>query len=180
MRKLLAVLCFASACSLAFAANSSAVTKAYVDDKGTVHIVTDDGQDHAIQSEKGQEKGKGGVEKIQIAPDGKAVGWLVNLWASCCVSYAIPFELIVWQSGHVVRRVHPGMAIWSWAFIGNGKELAYRSRPLHGGWSGECTLVDVATGKELGSWDHPVDENGNDTDESDESSGKPDWAKQVP
>jgi hypothetical protein len=40
--------------------------------------------------------------------------------------------------------------------------------------------VDVATGKELGSWDHPVDENGNDTDESDESSGKPDWAKQVP
>jgi hypothetical protein len=181
MRKLLAVLCVASACSLAFAANRSAVTKAYVDDKGTVHIVTADGHDHTNRSEKGQEKGREGVENIRVAPDGKTVGWLVNS-RTCCVWYAVPLELVVWQSGKIIRRVHPSMAIWAWGFVEDGKELAYRNSPLHGGWSGERVLVDIASGKDLDEWDYPVDGNGNDVDEKDaENDGaEPDWAKQIP
>ncbi|HEY1161139.1 MAG TPA: hypothetical protein VGE83_10935 [Terracidiphilus sp.] len=172
MRKLIAGLCLAATSSLAWAEYQAAVTRAYADTHGRVHIVTADGRDHGISPEKGQN----GVEKIQVAPDGKTIGWLVDLWASCCVSYPISFELVVWQSGHIIRRVHPSMAIWSFAFVKNGAEIAYRNSPLHGGWSGECVLVDIASGKTLASWDHPIDENGNDTDDN---SDEPGWAKQL-
>ena len=48
--------------------------------------------------------------------------------------------------------------------------------PLHGGWSGESVLLDIATGKTLDGWSHPVDENNNDTDDN---SNEPEWSKQI-
>jgi len=173
MRTLIVGTCLAAMCSLAFAAKNPSVTKAYADGKGIVHIVTANGRDLTLPPEKGQE----GVDKIQVTPDGKTVGWLVNRWDSCCVSYAIPTELVIWRSGHVIRRIHPSMAIWSWAFLKNGSELAYRISPLRGGWSGECVLAETATGKNLAVWDFPVDQNGND---SGDNSDEPEWAKQIP
>jgi len=171
------MLCLASSCSAVLAQSDCTVKRAYADDKGLVHIVTADGRDRAITPEKGQD----GVGNIQVAPDGVTVGWLVNS-RTCCVSYAVPLELVLWQAGHIIRRVHPMMAIWAWGFVKNGKEVAYRNSPLHGGWSGECVLVNIASGKELTKWDYPVDENGNDVDEknADVNGVEPDWAKQIP
>jgi hypothetical protein len=107
MRKLFAVLCLASSCSFALAQSGYAVTRAYADGKGLVHIVTADGKDFAILPEKGQD----GVGNIKVAPDGVTVGWLVDLWESCCVSYSIPTELVVWRSGRILLRIH-----WGWPF----------------------------------------------------------------
>jgi hypothetical protein len=172
MRKLIAVLCLASSCSVALAQSSYAVTRAYADDNGIVHIVTGDGRDHTISPEKDQD----GVKEIKVAPDGATVGWLVET-SGCCVSYPVPLQLDVWRSGRIIRRVQPSMAIWSWVFIEKGTKLAYRMSPLHGGWSGKWVLINTATGRTLDTWNYPVDENGNDTGDN---SGKPAWLKQTP
>jgi len=133
--------------------------------------VTADGRDRLIPKEKDQE----GAEKIQVAADGKTVGWLVES-SACCVSYPVPLELVLWRNGRILRRVHPGMAVWSWAFLENGNKVAFRMSPLHGGWSGECVLLDTSSGKTLDSWDHPVDANGNDTEGDSEEPG---WVSQI-
>jgi hypothetical protein len=171
MRRLLVIFFLAPMCASALAATGPTVTKTYVDNKKTVHIVTSDGRDRAVPREKEQEE----AEKLQVAPDGKTVGWLVYS-STCCVSYPVPLELIVWRSGKVIRRVNPSMAIWSWVFLKNGGQLAFRNSPLHGGWSGESVLIEIASGKTLASWDHPTDENGNDTDDD---SDEPAWAKEL-
>lgn len=158
-------------CASASAGTGPTVSKTYVDSNKIVHIVTSDGRDWSIPAEKDQE----GTEKIQLAPDGKTVGWLVDS-STCCVSYPVPLELIVWRSGKVIRRVNPSMAIWSWVFLKEGTQLAFRDSPLHGGWSGESVLIEIASGKTLARWDHPVDDNGNDTDND---SDEPGWAKEI-
>jgi hypothetical protein len=147
------------------------VQRAYSDEKKVVHIVTAQGRDLRIAPEKSQ----GGVEGIQVAADGKTVGWLVDRWESCCQSYPIPTELVLWRTGRIVRRLYTGRPTWGWAFENGGTKLAYRTSFTHGGWSGESTLIDVASGKSLAVWSHPIDENGNDTDGEE----PPDWAKPV-
>lgn len=178
MRKVLICFSVLMWCVNVSAARKDTVTRAFADGKGRVHIVTADGRDLTIRPEKGQE----GVNNIQIAPSGKTVGWLVESSSSCCVSYPIPLELVVWRSGRIILRHHPSMAIWAWGFANNGTALAYRCSPLHGGWSGERVLVDIASGKTLATWDYPVDANGNDVEEqdADDNVAEPDWAKQIP
>src|ERR1700760_2717354 len=96
MRRLLALLCFAPACCLAFAGTGSSVTKAYADSKGWVHIVTAEGREQAIHPKQWQ--GGGGYESVNVASDGKSVGWLADqlltpLEGSTSYSYAVALEL---------------------------------------------------------------------------------------
>lgn len=171
MRGLVASFCLAVASSFVFAAPENPVVKAYADSKGQVHILTAENRNLMVAPEKGQEQ----VDNIQVAEGGKTVGSLIET-SACSVSYPVPLGLVVWRSGRIIRRVHPSMAIWSWAFLKNGKESVYRNSPLHGGWSAEYVLVDIPTGKTLAFWDHPVNANGVDADDI---SGEPDWAKQI-
>jgi hypothetical protein len=171
MLRLLVICILAFICASALAGTGPTVTKAYVDNNKRVHIVTSDGRDSSVPPEKNQEA----TEKIQIAPDGKTVGWLVDT-STCCVSYPVPLELIVWRSGRVIRKIHPNQGIWSWIFLKEGTQLAFRHGPLHGGWSGEYLLIEIASGKILARWNHPTDEKGNDTDDD---SDEPGWAKEI-
>jgi hypothetical protein len=156
MRKLIAILCLASTCSLVFAAHGPAVTKAYVDDKGRVHIVTADGREHAIRPEKWQSGG--GFEGIQIAPDGQTVGWLADqmltpLEGATSYPYAVSLELDVWRAGRVIRRFSPpALTIQNWIFLKDGNEVAFHVAPTHGQEFYDCTLLDVNTGKEIAHW----------------------------
>ena len=133
--------------SMLSAGQRPVVQRAYADDKQVVHLVTADGHDRRIAPEKGQ----AGVERIQVAADGKTVGWLVDNWQSCCQSYPLPTKLVLWRSGRVLRRMDTGRPCWGWVFENDGEELAYRTSFTHGGWSGESTLIDVASGKTLAS-----------------------------
>lgn len=171
MPKLPAICILASMCASASAGTGPTVTKTYVDNNKRVHIVTSDGRDWSVPPEKGQED----AEKIQIAPDGKTVGWLVDT-PTCCASHPVPLELIVWRSGKIIRKLNPSRGIWSWVFLRGGTQLALRDSPLHGGWSGEYKLIEITSGKTLAVWNHPVDENGNDTDDV---SDEPSWAKEI-
>jgi hypothetical protein len=124
------------------------IKQAYVGKNNRVHIVTGDGRDETIPPEKGQD----GIENVRVAEDGRTVGWLVDLWASCCVSYSIPIELVIWRDGGVIRRIHPVQAIFGWTFLAGGKEVAFHNAPLHGSETYECSRVDVRTGRELEEW----------------------------
>lgn len=156
MRKLLAIICFAFSCSLAYAANGPAVTKAYVDDKGSVHILTADGRDYTIKPKKWQ--AGGGFGTPVVAPDGKTVGWLVNqmlmpLQGGTSYSYAVALGLDIWRDGHVIRRFStPALTIQNWIFLKDGNEVAFHIAPPHGQEFYDCTLFDVNTGKELAHW----------------------------
>ncbi len=148
MRKVLVSVALATLVPTTAWAKYVPVQQANVGDDGRVHIVTADGRRETIAPEKGQD----GIESIRIAEDGRTVGWLVDLWASCCVSYSVPVELVIWRDGHVVRRIRSVQAIFGWTFLAGGKEIAYHVAPLHGSEIYDCFRVDVQTGHELEEW----------------------------
>jgi len=169
MRIFLAIFCLASACSLAFATNRPAVTKAYTDDAGTLHILTADGRDHMIEPKKWQ--AGGGFSGIRIGPDRATVGWLVNrtltpLEAGTDYPLTVAVQLDIWRAGRVIRRVDSDKDIRFWIFLKDGNQVSFRQAPLHSDRSSYCTLFDVSTGKQLAQW-------------SVEGKGyaAPDWAK---
>jgi hypothetical protein len=173
MRKLLFIFCLASACTTSsLAAAGPSVTKAYADSKGWVHIVTADGRDHTITPEKWQDGG--GFEAVEVARDGKTVGWLADqtlspLEGGTNYSYAVALELEIWRDGRVIRRLTPrAFVIQDWIFLKGGDEVAFHVAPMHGQEFYDCSLFDVNAGKELAHWrlnrKHYI---------------VPDWAKQL-
>ncbi len=147
---------------LLFAAEDNAIAKTYLDRLHRMHVVTAGGRDRAIPPEKGQSE----ASDPQLASDRQTAGWLVNLWDSCCVSYPIPTELVIWRAGRILRRIHPGQAIFGWVFLNGGKEVAYHTAPLHGDEIYLCARLDLATGRQLESWSI-----------NDRKKGTPDWVK---
>jgi hypothetical protein len=110
MRRVLACCCFAPTLSLAFAQTGTTVTKAYADQKGTVHIVTANGHEERILPKKWQ--AGAGYESVTVAPDGRTVGWLADqlltpLEGATDYSYPAAFELDIWRDGRVIRRFSP-------------------------------------------------------------------------
>jgi hypothetical protein len=155
MRKLLAIFCLALSCSLAFAANGPAVTKAFTDGKGVLHILSADGRDHRIKPKKWQ--AGGGFEQLKVAPNGKTVGWLVEQMfapfeAGTNYAYTISLELDIWRAGHVIRKFGSAQGIQDWIFLKGGDEVAFHTAPPHGQEFFDCTLLDVITGKEIARW----------------------------
>jgi hypothetical protein len=171
MRKLFAVLSLISACCLELAAIGPAVTKAELDARGRLHIVTADGRDHTIMPKRWQSGG--GFGGVKISPDGRSAGWLVQQMLTPSqggtnYSYAVALELDIWRDGRVIRRFSQEQGIKDWIFVNNGNEVAFRTGPLHGQDFFDCALFDVNSGKELARWS---------LDRKD--SIVPAWAKQV-
>ena len=153
MRRLPVLFCVI-ACLSANAAAGPAVTKAFIDTNGSVHIVTSDGRDHTITPAKWQNGG--GFTDVSVAPDGRTVGWVVNQMLAPFeggTNYAYPVgaDVDVWRDGKVIRKFGTGL-IQDWIFLKNGEEIAIHTDPSHGRQSYDCTRYDVRTGKELEHW----------------------------
>ena len=140
--------------TLVAAASGPAVTKAYIDGKGSIHIITSDGHDQTIRPAKWQNGG--GFEDIDVAPDGRTVGWVVNQMLNpfeggTNYAYEVGANLSVWRDGKVLRKFEPGL-IRDWVFLKKGAEVAIHTGPTHGQQFYDCMRYDVATGKELEHW----------------------------
>ena len=155
MRRLIAVflvLCVSSA----LAAPGPAVTKAYADEKGAVHIVTADGRDHTIHPEKWQNGG--GFTDVSIAPDGRTVAWVANqmlepLEGGTNYAYPVGLRVEVWRDGKVIQNLNPdAYVIQDWIFLNNGEQVAIHTAPPHGQEFYDCMRFDVRTGKKLEHW----------------------------
>ncbi len=151
MRKLVLVFAFTAA---TLAAGSPQVTRAYVDDKGAVHIVMADGDEHTIKPFKWQNGGS--FTDVDVAGDGRTVGWVANqmlepLEAGTNYALEAGLDVEVWRDGKVIRKFAPGV-IRDWTFLRGGQEVAIHTAPLHGQEFYDCTRFDVGTGKELEHW----------------------------
>ena len=95
---------------------------------------------------------------MQVAPDGKTVGWLADqiltpLEGAANYSYPVALELDVWRDGQVIRKFSPdAYVIRNWVFLKDGNEVAFHAAPPHGQEFFDCTLFDVGTGKRLAQW----------------------------
>ncbi len=88
-----------------------------------------------------------------LADDRQTVGWLAN-YDSCCQSYPIPRQLVIWQAGRIVRRIDAAAMIWRWRFYHQGKEVGFSDGPTHGtDLPYSYKLYAVATGKLIGDID---------------------------
>ena len=145
MRNLFVAVALSITVEIAFAAPQSAVTRAFAAKDSRVHILRESVGEVIVPPEKDQD----GVQQVKVAPDGRTVGWLVNTWASCCVSYSIPVDLVIWRDGKIIRRFHARQLIVGWDFANGSGEVTFYTDVLHGGPDETCYRESIATGKEL-------------------------------
>lgn len=156
MRESAIVLCLLSLFPAAVLPTKPAVTKAWIDHKGAVHVLTTEARDHVIYPEKWQDGG--GFESIAVAPDRRTVGWLADQLLTpeeggTSYSYPVALQLDIWRDGHVIRKIGPpALAIQNWIFVKNGSEVAFHFAPPHGIESYNCMLFAVNSGRELAHW----------------------------
>ncbi len=130
---------------------AKSIAKAYVDDKGRVHIVTSDGAD----IKPPQEEDQVGSVSVSIADDKETVGWLAQ-FPNCCTSYPIALTLVIWRSGRIVHRFGNGMMIGKWHFVAGGKQAAFHTDTVHGDFAPHYELRDLQTGRKVAKWDGPL------------------------
>ena len=66
-----------------------------------------------------------------VAGDGRTVGWLAD-YDSCCQSYPVSRQLVLWRSRRVVARIDADAMIWTWRFFDGGRRVGFADGPTHG------------------------------------------------
>jgi hypothetical protein len=93
------------------------------------------------------------LSRPALAEDRRTAGWLGN-YDSCCQSYPIPRQLVIWKSGRTIRRFDAGAMIWNWRFYDRGREVGFSDGPTHGtDIPYSYKLYDVPTGRLVGEID---------------------------
>ena len=63
----------------------------------------------------------------------------------------LPTRMVIARNGKTLRSVTGDPFLWTFVFEDAGKHIAYQTGPLH--FAMTCVLMDIATGKELGTYD---------------------------
>ncbi len=112
-----------------------------IDPSGQLHITTK--HKHEILPQK--EPQQVSFADAQIAPDGRAVGWLA-MYPNCCASYPVALKLVVLLNGEQRTYKGTGLPISEWRFWAQGKQVAFKQETEHGGNAVHYELRDVDTG----------------------------------
>jgi hypothetical protein len=118
---------------------------------GAARITLASGEKIAVPKEPDQV----GIGEAHLAPDG-TVGWLAE-FRVVDVSDPVAGTLVLWRSGRIVRRFPAAQSFYAWTFYARGKQVAYHDGPLHGESKSHCELRDVATGRQIATWDGDLD-----------------------
>jgi hypothetical protein len=110
-----------------------------------------------------------GFSGVELAQDRQTLGWTIKVENT---SYSIPMSVVVFQHKKVLRTFDQGQMVWSWMFLGGGKQVAVVFGPTHGPEVGDYQLYDVKTGK-------LVSEVWGDADTQSLKTDAPDWAKRL-
>jgi hypothetical protein len=86
----------------------------------------------------------------RAGPDGLE-GWTLNYTIPDHPNERFPMTLVIARKDQVIRKIDGNGFVWNWMFWAGGKQVAYESGPLHFGMA--CILADVASGKQLASYD---------------------------
>ena len=120
---------------------------------GPLHIIFNDGTDVEIPLERGRfgNLRQEAFEDVQIAEDGKHIGWLAD-YMICAQSYPCHAELVIYQPGKKLTYIPPPHGvIWDWKFAEGGKQVVVHSGFPHGDDTGLSTVYDAETGREVNS-----------------------------
>jgi hypothetical protein len=113
-----------------------------------------------------RDSGQVAFSQVAISPDRSAVGWTA-LHPNCCTTYPVPLELVILRGGKTNAIVGNGLPIWRWRFSADGRRVALRQGPVHGGPM-HYELRDIRTGHLVGS-----------VDSNDDTARLPRWARAV-
>lgn len=145
-------------------------------DGDSVRIRTEDGRSFVAPAEPALPDigAPVGLEQIRVAPDRRAVGWLVQ-YPNCCTAYPIPLTLVVYADG--VRRTYRGSErpIWRWRFLAGGNQIAFHQETTHGGLGRHDELRDVRSGDLIETFDWPVGPDNQPV----EDAALPSWAQSL-
>ena len=143
-RAWLAIVLLSLAMPAAASERDHAIATVRTDDRaGAVVIRYRDGITGAVPKAADQKS----LSRPALAADGHTVGWLGD-YDTCCQSYPVARQLIVWRAARVVRRIDAEAMIWNWRFYDAGQRVGFADGPTHGsvlpyGYK----LYDVATGR---------------------------------
>jgi hypothetical protein len=147
---------------LAFGQTKTPLTKIYVGSDGLAHAVDKAGRDEVFRKEKDQFA----ISSPRLSADGLAAGWLIEEYNAAVSSSPFSTRLAVYFSGK--RRLFgDDMTIYDWCFVGNAKQVALSTDPLHGRVARHLMLYDIGSGKLLQEW------------AGDDKTTAPDWAKDL-
>lgn len=145
---------------------------------GALHIAYSDGV-KVILKRQPRHKDAGewqvGFRKVQVADDGRTIGWIETFNDSDKWPMAAAFGVGIYSSGrsviHIGGDMSPGM-VWFWEFTARGKQMVVVWGPGHGGFPDDYELYDTRTGKLLA--EAYTDDRSGTFDR-----GTPAWAKQA-
>ncbi len=131
---------------------SRAVTyrSAAIDANGDLAIVTDGGATITVRKEADQTSFSAPV----ISSSRAAVGARA-MFPSCCTSYDLPLQLVVYAAGKVHRFTGVELPIFRWAFEDGGTRVAYGQEPAHFGCTTHYELRDVESERLIETVDVP-------------------------
>jgi len=113
---------------------------------------------HGTISAPRTEHDQASFSQAQISPNADTVGWLAEV-SGCCQSYPLPLALVLFRDGKVVFRFHEETAIWHWAFLAGGEEVAYQWTFPHGFVPTYYVRRSAETGAVLDRFTCDIDEN---------------------
>ncbi|HMM57548.1 MAG: hypothetical protein DYH18_07115 [Xanthomonadales bacterium PRO7] len=119
----------------------------------TLALTTAKGRISAPRTEEDQES----FSQARLSPDQSTAGWLAEV-SGCCQSYPLPLTLVLFRDGKVVFRFRESTAIWHWAFLNGGKEVAYQWTYPHGFVPTYYTRRSALTGAVLERFTCAIDE----------------------
>jgi hypothetical protein len=117
-----------------------------IDEKGQLHILLSSGRQILPQKLADQVS----FSDPRLSRDHRTVGWLAD-YPNPDASYPYSGDLVLYQSGHVLRKFSTGQTFWSWEFANRDRDVAYCTGPMHGGAS-ECELRSLTSGHLLARW----------------------------
>ena len=112
-----------------------------IDPSGQLYITTKRHREITPMKEADQV----GFARPEIAPDGRAVGWLA-MYSSPDTDYPLPLKLVVYDDGEQRAFKGTGLPIKRWCFEAGGKQVAFEQETVHGGIDAHYELRDVVTG----------------------------------
>jgi hypothetical protein len=117
-----------------------------IDQNGQVHIVLASGRQILPPKLPGQTS----FSDPLLSRDHRTVGWLAD-YPDPDASYPYSGELVLYRSGHLLRKFSTEQTFWSWRFANGDRDVAYCDGPLHGG-ARKCDLRSLKSGHLLARW----------------------------
>ena len=144
MRLLAGLLIFLSTSNLCAQSGIPLYRSVMIDQNGQLHISLGSGKQ--ILSPKLPDQVA--FSDPLLSRDHRTVGWLGEYPDD---SYTYSGDLVLYRSGHLLRKFSTGQSFWSWRFANGDRDVAYCDGPMHGG-ARECDLRSLSSGQLLARW----------------------------